>query len=88
VRKTIGELRGGEADELERVLSCIHCIGHLAQHRYKRDVAKHSPMGQKSAVLLDVPNSPAQQYSRLSANISVADSYLSTLWLDQPVEAA
>jgi hypothetical protein len=43
---------------------------------------------QKSAVLLDVSDSPAQRYGGLRANIFVTDSYLSTLWLDEPIEAA
>jgi hypothetical protein len=43
---------------------------------------------QKSTVLLDVSNSPAQQHSGLCANIFVADHDLSALRLDQSIEAA
>ena len=45
-------------------------------------------MREKAAVLLDVSDFPAQRYRGQSANISVADSYLTTQRLDEPVEAA
>jgi hypothetical protein len=45
-------------------------------------------MREKSAVLLDISDPPAQKYSGLRANVSVADSDLSTQRLDEPVEAA
>ena len=45
-------------------------------------------MREKSAVLLDVSDFPAQRPRGLSANVSVPDSSLSTQRLDEPVEAA
>lgn len=45
-------------------------------------------MREKPAVLLDVSDFPAQQYSGLGANITAADFYLPTQRLDESIEAA
>jgi hypothetical protein len=58
------------------------------KHRHESNVAKNSPVREKSAVLLDVSDSPAQQHSGLCANVFVTDQDLSALRLDESVEAA
>jgi hypothetical protein len=45
-------------------------------------------VGQKSAVLLHVPDSPSEQHCGLSADILLAHHYFAPLRLDQSVEAA
>jgi hypothetical protein len=88
VRKAIAELRRCQTDEIEGLFGRVFCIGHLPEHRYERNVTQHSPVWEKPSVLLDVSDSSAQQNGWLSANILIADFYVSTQWLDEPVEAS
>jgi hypothetical protein len=88
VRKAIAELRRRQTDEIEGLFGRVFCIGHLAEHRYQRDVTKYPPVWEKAPVLLDVSDSSAQQNGWLSANILIADFYVSTQRLDESVEAS
>ena len=88
VRKTISKIGGRQSDEIESAPDGVRCIRHLPEHWYERDVAKHSPVRKKAAVLLDVSDSPAQHHRRLGANVLITDSDFSTQRLDQSVEAA
>jgi hypothetical protein len=73
-------------------LQCMQCrvcgIGHFLKHRHESNVSKHSPVREKSTVLLNVSDSPAQQHSGLCANVFVAHEDLTALRLDESVEAA
>ena len=73
----MAEIRDRESDEIERPSGRVHCIRHLPENWYERDVAKHPPVRKKTAMLLDVSNFPAQQDGRLSPDILVANSYFS-----------
>jgi hypothetical protein len=84
----MAEIRDWQSDELERSPGRVHCIRHLPENWYERDVAKYPPVREKTAMLLDVSNFPAQQDGRLSPDILVADSYFSAQRLHQSVETA
>jgi hypothetical protein len=81
------ELPRRQSHQFERLARRINRIAHVLKNGNERDVSQNSPVREKSAVLLDVADSPAQLNRRLSANIPVADLYLAAFRLDQPVEA-
>jgi hypothetical protein len=68
--------------------SCLGCVTHFPECGYKRDIPQHTPVGQKSPVLLHVSDSPSQQHHRLTTHILAADTDFSPLGFYQSVEAA
>jgi hypothetical protein len=88
VRKPISEIGRRQSNEIERGSGRNLRIRHLPEHWYERDVAEYPPVREKAAVLLDVSDSPAQQHSRLGADVLVAYSHLTAEGLDQSIEAA
>jgi hypothetical protein len=69
----MSKIRGRESDELQCMQRGVGWVRHFLEHWYELDVSKHSPVRQKSAVLLHVSDSSAQQYCGLCANILFAD---------------
>jgi hypothetical protein len=88
VREPGTELPRRQSHQLERLPRRVDRIAHALKNGNERDVSQHSPMREKSAVLLHVADPATQLDRRLRANIPVAYYHFALVRLDQPVEAA